>query len=179
MVELAPERAVVLRQAIGPEVAAAAVGRIIDLSRAGRDDVFLCIDCAGGDVKAGLAIYDAIQLAPCDVVTLCFGAAGSMAALLLAAGAPGKRHAVPQARIVIHDPVLLVQGVGPEAEVALMVQLKGTVDAIMLRHAGRTWSQLRQAQGAAPHLDAATALGLGVIDDAALEVRLTRLRREE
>jgi ATP-dependent Clp protease protease subunit len=172
MLEVISERTIVLKDTIRPVTAAATVGRIIELAGRDADDIFLCIDCSGGDVKSGLAIYEAIQLAPCDVVTLCFGTAASMAALLLATGTARKRFAVPHGRILVHEPMLLDRGFDPDAALALMVELKETMDTIMLRHIGRSWRQLQEAQGTAPSLTAAAALKLGVIDNATLEVRI-------
>lgn len=80
-------------------------------------DVHLYINSPGGSVTAGLAIYDTMQFIRCDVLTMCVGHAASMGALLLAAGAPGKRFALPNARIMIHQPSGGSQGVASDIEI--------------------------------------------------------------
>jgi ATP-dependent Clp protease, protease subunit len=159
------QRAILLRDRIEVRTAIATVNRIIELSRQGSDDIVLCIDCAGGEVKAGFAIYEAMQLSCCAIATLCLGTAGSMAALLLAAGTARKRYSVPNARISVHDPIVLVGASRENEPLDLMIGLKNTLDAIMLRHCGHSWHELQEAQGKARSLSAAAASELGLIDE--------------
>ena len=161
-----------MKETITRDAAIPIVDRILDLSREDDADILICIDCGGGDVKAGLAIYEAIQLSPCSVATLCVGKAISMAALLLACGTPSMRFAFPDARILIHDPIVLKDGASNSEGVNLMVDLKQTIDRIICRHTGRSWQQLQELQGRADGLSAEAACELGLIDQASREIRI-------
>merc|ERR1719270_2092973 len=81
------------------------------------EDITLYINSPGGSVSAGMAIYDTMQFVPCDVSTVCFGTAASMGAFLLGAGAPGKRRSLPNARIMIHQPLGGAQGQAADIEI--------------------------------------------------------------
>lgn len=82
-------------------------------------DITLYINSPGGSVSAGMAIYDTMQFVPCDVKTVCFGMAASMGAFLLGAGAKGKRSSLPNARIMIHQPLGGAQGQASDIEVSV------------------------------------------------------------
>src|SRR5262245_14058829 len=99
------ERVVFLGQPVDDEIANLIVAQIIHLESEDPDkDISLYVNCPGGQVYAGLAIYDAMQFVKPDVQTICYGIAMSMGSLLLAGGASGKRMALPNARILIHQP---------------------------------------------------------------------------
>src|SRR6187399_999126 len=102
---LLKDRIVFMGTAIDDEVANAIVAQLLFLqSDDPKADIHLYINSPGGSVSAGLAIYDTMQFVTCNVATYCLGQAASMGAVLLAAGAEGKRHALPNARIMIHQP---------------------------------------------------------------------------
>ncbi len=104
-----------------------------------KKDIHLYINCPGGSVTAGLAIYDTMQFLTCDVNTYCIGQAASMAAVLLAAGTKGKRFALPNARIMIHQPWGGVQGQASDISIQAqeILRLKDRLNNILARHCGK------------------------------------------
>src|ERR1700754_1160116 len=112
---LLKDRIVMLGSAVNDEVANALVAQLLFLqSDDPKADIHLYINSPGGSVTAGLAIYDTMQFVSCDVATYCVGQCASMGAVLLAAGAEGKRHALPNARIMIHQPLAGMEGTAEE-----------------------------------------------------------------
>eukprot|EP00172_Hildenbrandia_rubra_P003571 Plantae.Rhodophyta-Hildenbrandia_rubra.ctg590.p2 GENE.Plantae.Rhodophyta-Hildenbrandia_rubra.ctg590~~Plantae.Rhodophyta-Hildenbrandia_rubra.ctg590.p2 ORF type:complete len:280 (+),score=47.05 Plantae.Rhodophyta-Hildenbrandia_rubra.ctg590:1105-1944(+) len=108
---LAKDRILLLGRPVDDEVANGLVAQMLYLaSEDPNKDITLYINSPGGQVSAGMAIYDAMQFIPCDVQTICFGTAASMGAFLLAAGTKGKRKSLPNARIMIHQPLGGAQG---------------------------------------------------------------------
>ena len=108
---LLKDRIVMLGSAVNDEVANTLVAQLLFLqSDDPKADIHLYINSPGGSVTAGLAIYDTMQFVSCDVATYCIGQCASMGAVLLAAGAEGKRHALPNARIMIHQPSAGMEG---------------------------------------------------------------------
>ena len=107
-------------------------------------DVHLYINSPGGSVTAGLAIYDTMQFIRCDVLTMCVGHAASMGALLLAAGAPGKRFALPNARIMIHQPSGGSQGVASDIEIQAreILRMRTQLNEILSSHTGQSIEQI-------------------------------------
>lgn len=107
-------------------------------------DVHLYINSPGGSVTAGLAIYDTMQFIRCDVLTMCVGHAASMGALLLAAGAPGKRFALPNARIMIHQPSGGSQGVASDIEIQAreILRMRTQLNEILAGHTGQSIEQI-------------------------------------
>ena len=112
---LLKDRIVFLGTAINDEVANIIVAQLLFLqSEDPKADIHLYVNSPGGSVSAGLAIYDTMQFVTCDVATYCIGQAASMGAVLLTAGAAGKRHALPNARIMIHQPLAGTEGTAEE-----------------------------------------------------------------
>src|SRR5258705_7747143 len=107
-------------------------------------DINLYIHSPGGMVTAGLAIYDTMQFVKPDVATLCMGQAASMAAVLLAAGAKGKRTTLPNSRIMIHQPMGGTQGQATDIEIYTreMIKMREQLNQILARHTGQTLDQL-------------------------------------
>jgi ATP-dependent Clp protease protease subunit len=103
-------------------------------------DINLYINSPGGLVTAGLAIYDTMQYIKCDVATICIGQSASMAAVLLAAGAPGKRFALPNARVLIHQPLGGIQGQVADIEIGAreMLRTRHQLDEILAKHTGQS-----------------------------------------
>merc|ERR1719297_519045 len=115
---LLKDRILLLGQGVDDEVANVLVAQLLYLANEDPEkDITLYINSPGGSVSAGLAIYDTMQFIPCDVTTVCFGMAASMGAFLLGAGAPGKRRALPNARIMIHQPLGGAQGQAADIEI--------------------------------------------------------------
>lgn len=135
------ERIVFLGQPVDDEIANVIVAQIIHLEAQDPDkDISLYVNCPGGVVYAGLAIYDAMQYVKPDVQTICFGVAMSMGSLLLAGGAPGKRLALPNSRILIHQPTGGFQGQASDIEIHAReaLELRRRVDEIYARHTGQS-----------------------------------------
>jgi ATP-dependent Clp protease protease subunit len=104
-----------------------------------KKDIHLYINSPGGSITAGLAVYDTMQFLTCDVNTYCIGQAASMGAVLLAAGTKGKRHALPNARIMIHQPWGGAQGNASDIEIqaAEILRLKDSINKILAEHTGK------------------------------------------
>ncbi|MBN2329370.1 MAG: ATP-dependent Clp endopeptidase proteolytic subunit ClpP [Candidatus Omnitrophica bacterium] len=109
-------------------------------------DIQLYINSPGGSVSAGLAIYDTMQYVKPDVATTCMGLAASMAAVLMAAGASGKRHALPNARIMIHQPIGGFQGQASDIEIRAreILKLKSSLNQILANHTGKSIDQIEK-----------------------------------
>jgi ATP-dependent Clp protease protease subunit len=134
------ERIVFLGSAVDEEVANIVVAQLIHLESQDPDkDISLYINSPGGVVYSGLAIYDSMQFIKPDVQTICFGVAMSMGSLLLAGGAPGKRLALPNSRILIHQPSGGFQGQSADVEIQAreILALRERVDEIYARHTGQ------------------------------------------
>merc|ERR1712008_539134 len=115
---LLQDRILLLGQGVDDEVANVLVAQLLYLaSEDPEKDITLYINSPGGSVSAGMAIYDTMQYVPCDVSTVCFGMAASMGAFLLGAGAKGKRRSLPNARIMIHQPLGGAQGQAADIEI--------------------------------------------------------------
>lgn len=111
-----------------------------------KADIHFYINSPGGSITAGMAIYDTMQYITCDVATYCIGQAASMGALLLTAGAPGKRHALPNARIMIHQPLAGYEGTATELEIHYkeVLRIKHRMNEILLKHTGQTLEKIEQ-----------------------------------
>jgi ATP-dependent Clp protease, protease subunit len=134
------ERIVFIGTPLDDQVANIVVTQLIHLESQDPDkDVSLYINCPGGVVYSGLAIYDAMQFIKPDVQTICFGIAMSMGSLLLAGGAPGKRMALPNSRILIHQPSGGFQGQSADIEIHAreILELRERVDQIYADHTGQ------------------------------------------
>ena len=107
-------------------------------------DIHFYINSPGGSITAGMAIYDTMQYVSCDVATYCVGQAASMAAILLAAGAAGKRNALPNSRIMIHQPLAGMEGTATELEIHAkeVLRIKKRMNEILLRHTGQTLEKI-------------------------------------
>jgi len=115
---LLKDRILLLGQQVDDEVANVLVAQLLYLANEDPEkDITLYINSPGGSVSAGMAIYDTMQYVPCDVSTVCFGMAASMGAFLLGAGAKGKRRALPNSRVMIHQPLGGAQGQAADIEI--------------------------------------------------------------
>jgi ATP-dependent Clp protease protease subunit len=129
-------------------------------------DVHLYINSPGGSVTAGLAIYDTMQFIRCDVLTMCVGHAASMGALLLAAGAPGKRFALPNARIMIHQPSGGSQGVASDIEIQAreILRMRTQLNEILANHTGQSIEQIAKDTDRDRWMTPDEAASYGLID---------------
>ena len=130
-------------------------------------DINLYINSPGGSVTAGLAIYDTIQYLKCDVVTYCVGQAASMGAVLLTAGARGKRHALPNARIMIHQPWGGVQGQASDISIQAkeILRLRDRLNEILAHHTGKSLEAISRDTDRDNFMSAEEARAYGLVDD--------------
>jgi ATP-dependent Clp protease protease subunit len=129
-------------------------------------DIQLYINSPGGSVYAGLGIYDVMQFVKCDVGTFCTGFAASMGAVLLTAGAKGKRNALPNSRIMIHQPHGGAKGQASDIEIQAkeFLYLKDKLNEIVAHHSGRSVEQVRQDKDRDNFMSSAEAVSYGLID---------------
>lgn len=129
-------------------------------------DIFLYINSPGGLVTAGLAVYDTMQFIKPDVSTLCIGQAASMGALLLTAGAKGKRYCLPNSRVMIHQPMGGFQGQASDIEIHAkeILALKGRLNEIMAKHTGQTIKAVERDTDRDNFLGAEAAVKYGLVD---------------
>jgi ATP-dependent Clp protease, protease subunit len=164
---LLSERVIFLGQPIDDQVANLIVAQIIHLESEDPDkEISLYINCPGGHVYAGLAIYDAMQFVKPDVRTICYGIAMSMGSLLLASGAKDKRMALPNSRILIHQPSGGFEGVAADIEIHARetLDLRDRIDAIYAKHTGKAKKQVHEDMERDRFFKAAEAAEYGLID---------------
>lgn len=130
-------------------------------------DIHLYINSPGGNVSAGLAIYDTMQYIKPDVSTICMGMAASMASVLLAAGAPGKRFALPYSRVMIHQPLGGVQGQASEIEITAreILRIRDEMNGILASHTGQTKEKIAQDTDRDNYMSSQEAKEYGLIDE--------------
>ena len=144
---LLKDRIVFLGSGINDEVANAIVAQMLFLqSDDPKADIHLYVNSPGGSVSAGLAIYDTMQFITCDVATYCIGQAASMGAVLLTAGTAGKRFALPNARIMIHQPLAGMQGTAAEIEIHAREfrRIKARMNEILIKHTGQSLDKIEE-----------------------------------
>lgn len=141
------DRIIFLGTQVTADLANSLVAQLLFLqSEDPKKDIHMYINSPGGSVTAGLAIYDTMQYLSCDVCTYCMGQAASMGALLLTAGAKGKRFALPNASIMIHQPLAGMQGTAEEILIHAteLKRVKRRLNEILLRHTGHTLDKIEQ-----------------------------------
>jgi ATP-dependent Clp protease protease subunit len=144
---LLKERIIFLPTYIEDEIANLVIAQMLFLEAEDPDkDIALYINSPGGSVTAGMAIYDTMQYIKPDVSTICMGQAASMGALLLAAGAKGKRFALPHARIMIHQPLGGVQGQATDIDIQAreILRMREELNRILLHHTGQTMEKIQR-----------------------------------
>jgi ATP-dependent Clp protease protease subunit len=144
---LLKDRIIFLGTQVNDEVANSIVAQMLFLqSDDPKADIHLYVNSPGGSVSAGLAIYDTMQFITCDVATYCIGQAASMGAVLLTAGAAGKRHALPNARIMIHQPLAGMQGTAEEIAIHAKEfrRIKQKMNEIMIKHTGHPLEKIEK-----------------------------------
>lgn len=165
---LLKERIIFIGSEITDDLANLVVAQLLFLqSEDAGKDVSIYINSPGGSVTAGLAIYDTMQFLKPDVVTYCIGQAASMAAVLLAAGAKGKRHALPGARIMIHQPWGGAQGTASDINIQAqeILRLKAYLNEILATHSGKPLKDIARDTDRDFFLSAAEAVTYGLVDD--------------
>ena len=165
---LLKERIVFLGYPITDQVANVIIAQLLFLEREDPDkDISLYIHCPGGVINSGLAIYDTMQLIRCDVSTICVGLAASMGTILLAAGAKGKRYALPNATIHLHQPMGGAQGQASDIEIAAreILRLQDVLRSILVKHTGQTLEKIAHDTDRDFYMSADAAMEYGVIDE--------------
>ena len=164
---LLKDRIILLGSEINDYVANAIIAQMLFLEAEDPDkDIFLYINSPGGVVTSGLAIYDTMQFIKCDVSTICIGQAASMGAILLAAGAKDKRYALPNSRIMLHQPLGGFSGQASEIEIHAkeIIRMKEILNEILSKHTGQSIKKIRKDTDRDFFMSAKEALEYGIID---------------
>ena len=164
---LLKDRIIMLTDEVNDATASLVVSQLLFLeSENSKQDIYLYINSPGGSVTAGMAIYDTIQYIKCDVSTICMGMAASMGAFLLAGGAKGKRFALPNAEVMIHQPLGGSQGQATEIEIAAkhILRTKERLTRILAENCGRPYEECLADMERDNWKDAKEALEYGLID---------------
>ena len=161
------DRIVFLGTAVNDDVANSVVAQLLFLqSEDAQADVHLYINSPGGSISAGLAIYDTMQFINCEVATYCVGQCASMGAVLLAAGAAGKRRALPNSRIMIHQPLAGMEGTAEDIMIHAkeFVKVKDRLNRILIKHTGHPLEKIEKDTDRDRFMSAEEALEYGLID---------------
>ena len=164
---LLKDRIVFLGSTIDDEVANSTVAQMLFLqSDDPKADIHLYINSPGGGVTPGLAVYDTMQFVTCDVATYCIGQAASMGALLLTAGTDGKRHALPNSRIMIHQPMGGFSGTATEISIHAKEykNIKDRLSRILLKHTGHALEKIIEDTDRDRFMTPNEALEYGLVD---------------
>ena len=164
---LLKDRIVLLGTPIDDNVANLIVAQLLFLQAEDpKKDIQLYINSPGGSVTAGLAIYDTMQMLSCDVCTYCIGQCASMGAVLLAAGTAGKRYALPNSRIMIHQPWGGAEGTAADIEIHAkeILRLKAMLNGILARHTGQTLKRIEKDTERDFFMGAEEAAAYGLVD---------------
>lgn len=171
---LLAERVIYLGTPLDADVANALVAQLLHLDAEGSDrDIQLYINCEGGDPSAMLAVYDTMRFVRSDIATFCIGQAVSVGAVLLAAGAPGKRAALPHARVILHQPAAQGRGTIPDLilQADEIVRVRSDIESILVAHSGQKPERLRSDTDRDLVLTAEGARDYGLVDEVIVERR--------
>ena len=161
------DRIIFLSDEVNDATASLVVAQLLFLEAQDPDkDIFFYINSPGGSVSAGMAIYDTMQFIKCDVSTICIGMAASMGAFLLAAGAPGKRLALPNSEIMIHQPLGGMQGQATDIKIHAdrIIRIRQTLNEILAEKTGKTVEEIARDTERDNFLSALEAKEYGLID---------------
>ena len=164
---LLKERIVFLGEEVNSVSASVVVAQLLFLEAEDPSkDIHMYINSPGGEITSGMAIYDTMHYIKCDVSTICIGMAASMGAFLLAGGAKGKRMALPNAEIMIHQPLGGAQGQATEIEIAAkhIIRTKEKLNTLLAENTGKPYEQIAQDTERDNWLSAQEALEYGLID---------------
>ena len=163
---LLKERIIFLVGPINDNVANLVVAQLLFLESEGVKDISIYINSPGGSVYSGLAIFDTMNYLKSDISTLCIGQAASMGALLLCAGAKGKRHVLPNSRVMIHQPLGGFQGQASDIEIHAkeILQLKKKLNNILSKQTGQSEELIEKDTDRDNFMDATQAVDYGIVD---------------
>ena len=165
---LLKDRIVFLGTEVNDDIANLVIAQMLVLESEDPDKpITLYINSPGGVITAGLAIYDTMQYVRCPVATVCLGQAASMAAWLLAAGSPGMRRALPNSRVMIHQPLAGVRGQATDIEIHAreIIQLRQRMNEILAAHTGQAVDKIKQDTERDRFMSAGEAKDYGIIDE--------------
>jgi len=165
---LLKERIVFLGTPINDQIANLIIAQLLYLEREDPDkDINIYVHCPGGVISAGLAVYDTMQLLRCDVSTICVGLAASMGTLLLCAGTKGKRYALPNSTIHLHQAVGGAQGQAADIEIAAreIMRMQEIIRAIIVKHTGQSMEKVIHDTDRDFYLNAEQAVEYGIVDE--------------
>ncbi|KJU87102.1 ATP-dependent Clp protease, proteolytic subunit ClpP [Candidatus Magnetobacterium bavaricum] len=173
---LLKDRIIFLGSAIEDNVANSVIAQILFLQTEDPEkDIHLYINSPGGVVTSGMAIYDTMQYVKPDIATYCTGQAASMGALLLAAGAKGKRFALPHSRILIHQPMGGFQGQATDIEIHAreILKMKETLNNILAHHTGQPLEKIQTDTDRDYFMSAPDAQSYGIVDEVISAIKAT------
>ncbi len=165
---LLKDRIIFLGSEVNDAVADVIAAQLLFLeSEEPEQDIHLYVNSPGGSVTAGLAIYDTMQYVTPDVSTMCVGQAASMGAVLLTAGAPGKRFALPHSRIMLHQPLGGVQGQATDIDIHAreVLRIREELNNLLVKHTGQTLKKIEKDTDRDMFMTSKQALEYGVIDE--------------
>lgn len=165
---LLQDRIVIVGTPINDQIASAIVAQLLYLeSEDSTRDIYMYINSPGGEVYSGLSIYDAMQTIKSPVTTICLGMAMSFGAVLLAAGAKGKRYALPNATVMIHQPLGGARGQAAEIEIEAReaIRLRQVLNEILAKHTGQTLERVAHDTDRDYYLSAQQAAEYGLVDE--------------
>ncbi len=164
---LLEDRIIFMGTEVNDQVANSVMAQLLFLDKSGHtQDIKMYINSPGGSVTAGLAIYDTMQLVEPDISTYCLGQCASMGALLLAAGAKGKRFALPNSRVMIHQPSGGSRGTAMDMEIQITetLKMKKQLEDIIAHHSGKSAEEVAKATERDNFMSPQEALDFGIID---------------
>jgi len=166
---LAKNRRVFLWGPVEDSSAEKLVKQFIYLDSLSNEDIYFFINSPGGSISSGLSIYDCMKSLKSNVVTICAGQAASFGAVLLCAGAKGKRYAWPNARIMIHQPLIHGEMIAPASDLAIqaeeMLRLRDILNGIFSEHTGKSKEELERDTDRDNFMSAEQAKEYGIVDD--------------
>jgi len=168
---LLKDRIIMLTTQVTDDLASSIISQLFFLEMESPEkDIHIYINSPGGSVSAGLAIYDIMQFVKCDIRTYCMGQAASMGSLLLAAGSPGKRYALPHARVMVHQPLIAGGGISGQAtdieiHAKEMLYLKKKLTEIYQNHTKKEFDFLEQSMERDKFMSAEEAKEYGIVDN--------------
>lgn len=163
---LLKDRIIFIDGEITDQTANIVVGQLLYLSSKSKDDINMYINSNGGSVTAGFAIYDTMNFIECNVSTICIGMCASMAAFLLSSGTKGKRIALKNSEVMIHQPLGGAQGQATEIKIAAerIIKIKQKLANLLAKNTGKTIKQIEKDIERDYFMDAKEALSYGIID---------------
>ena len=163
---LLKERIILLNGEINDDTANSIVAQLLFLDSENNDDISIYINSPGGSITSGMAIYDTMNIIKSDVSTICIGISASMAAFLLSSGKKGKRYILPNAEVIIHQPLGGAQGQATEIKIAAerILKLKDKINKILSKNTNQSLEKIQNDTERDYFLDAEEAKQYGIID---------------